>query len=171
MDELIKAATAFFKAGAAYYEKQNALLGLAPTAAPEAARPEGQETGAQVARTRKPRAPKEEKAAAPAQAAPVAPLAEMTEEQSGKEVYNYAKNLIQRYPKPVVDGTVDKDNNPFPEGYHMARKILAEGFKVGKIADLVHAQRVQFITQVRALIAKADGATPAQPAGDVGIGV
>lgn len=176
MTDLIKALTRLANAGAEYLEKQSSPLlplGVDPTktaseairALPDAPAP----TPAENKKARKPKA----QADAPAPAAPApAPLAEMTEEQSAKQVYDYAKALIQRYPKPVEDGTKDKDGQPFPEGYHMARKLLAGDFKVGKIADLVHAQRVQFIVKVRELVAKADSAaTPAPVAGDVGIGV
>ncbi len=90
-------------------------------------------------------------------------IADLTEEESQKEVYEYAKMIIERFPKPGAPGL---DGNPAPEGYHMARKILSEEFHVAKSADLKHGARLQFMSRVASVIAEADavaknGAPPA----------
>lgn len=111
-------------------------------------------------KTRKPRATKAEPAAAPAPVAPVDPLMdlgaaptqpaaapEMTEAESAAKVQEAAKDIVKAFPK------IGAENRP--EGFHMARKLLNDEFKVARITDLVHAQRIQFITKVAALVAKA----------------
>ena len=95
-------------------------------------------------RTRKPRAKKE----------PVVETAtevEMTEEQSAAAALDMAKKFIGRF-KDAKEGD--------PSGLDRARAVLTEQFKVAKISDLVHAQRIQFITVLKAEIEKAD-AVPA----------
>lgn len=157
MEELLKALTRAANAVAVYYEKQaHPLLPLVDAPAPTpAAEP-------QPEKVRKPRkaaepapAPAPAAAAAPAPApAPAAPVAagDMTEEQSLKEVRAIAKTFVQRFANQV-------------DGITAFRKLMADTCKVGKIDDLVHAQRLQVITAAKAEIAK--GATPAPVAAGV----
>lgn len=154
MEELMKALTRMANAIAAHYEKQgNPVLTIDNHGVVAAAPQE-----APVVKTRKPRAPKAE---APAPAAPAA--AEMTEEQSAKAVYDVAKRFMTRFQKP---GAAGPDGKPATEGYHRLKALLADSYKVGKLADLVHAQRIQLMTTLQAEVAAADTA----PA-DAGLGV
>ena len=168
MQELIKALTRAANAVAEYYEKQsNPLLPLYPTMAEEKAAQEAalktlppQEST--LGKTRKPRGPNKEKPITAAETIAALPAQEMTEPEAVKAAEEVNRMLVKQFAKPV-DGR--------PEGFHIARKILAEDFKVEKMAQLAHAQRLQYITKVRALLAQAPAAAPA-PVGDAtGIGV
>lgn len=146
MTEMLKSLTRLANAAAEYLERQNhPLLPLAM--------PAGEAVAAEAPKTRKPRTPKVDAPAVPVvpETPAVAPEV-MTEEQSMVAVRSAADALMTRF-QNVKDGK--------PEGFHMARALLAEDFKVGKMADLVHAQRLQFIAKVKALLSKAD----AQPTG------
>ena len=149
MNELMKALTDFLKEATLYLARQNhppaaAAVALTPAAEPQTDKP-----------ARKPRVPKTEPIvpAAPvdlmldAGAAPAA-KADMTEIESSAAAQDAAKAIVQRFPKSGADNR--------PEGFHLAKKLLNEDFRVARITDLVHAQRLQFITKVKALIAGAD---------------
>jgi len=88
---------------------------------------------------RKSRAPKEEIAQAPK---PEIATEELTEEQSLKELYSVCTAFVQRFQKGS------------PDGQSRAKAYLSEQFKVAKLADLVHAQRLQFIVWLKAEIEK-----------------
>lgn len=178
MTELIQALTRAANAVAVYYEKQAnplggitdtppALAGLLKVAAAvtDAIEP-------LPVKTRKPRTPKED---AP-KAVPVepvvdptldilglrggvvaetpAPIAELTEEESVAKARELGMALVKRFNKPT--GKLGPKGEPIPEGYDVALRLLADDFHVARIGDLVHAQRLQFITRVKALIAAAD---------------
>lgn len=141
MKELIEAITRAANAVAAYYE------GAAPTT-----RATTSETEVEPA-TRRTRAKKEttEAPAAdigldePASVKPAAKKGGMTEEESAKAVTDTAKLLVSKFSK-VVDGK--------PEGFHIAKKLLIEGFKVGRLSDLSHEQRIDFVKQVKEILTK-----------------
>lgn len=123
-------------------------------------------------KARKPRAPKVEApaetaaASAPA-AAPSNPnddilgpsvgagkpaaAAEMTEDESAKAATARAKTLMQRFDKIPAGQPAGQEK---PEGYLIAKKIMADHFRVARIADMVHAQRLQFIVLVDAVLAE-----------------
>lgn len=78
----------------------------------------------------------------PAQPAPAA----MTEVDSVKAANEIAAIFVRRF-KNQADGLT------------AARKILTEEFKVARLNDLVHAQRLQFITRLKAEIANGANST------------
>jgi hypothetical protein len=88
---------------------------------------------------------------ADAPAAPAAPAAatEMSEKESTEKLTEMAKAICQRFP---TKGAEDR-----PEGFHMAKKILADHFGGKSISTLAHGERVKFIGIVKDVIAKADG--------------
>ena len=149
MTDLIKALTRLANAAAEYLEKGNSPL--LPLVAPA-------EAVAELfapKKERKARTPKAE-ASAPAATAPApadindlgpAPTAaptktaDLSEEDSVKEIRAAARIFVQRYPTQT-DGTA------------AFRRLIAERFKVAKIDDLVHAQRLAIIAEVKG------GATP-----------
>jgi len=70
---------------------------------------------------------------------PAAPASnDMTEIESTKEMYA----VTQRFVKANGD-----------EGKQQAIGIINSEFKVAKLGDLVHSQRIQYITEIEALIA------------------
>ena len=149
MKELIEALTRAANAVAAYYE------GAAPTTRATPTQPEPE------AAPRKGRAKKDSEktaaettagaadvgldgpAAAPAKAAK---KGEMTEEESAKAVTDTAKLLVSKFNKPQSDGK--------PEGFHIAKKLLIEDFHVGRLSDLSHDQRIEFVKQVKEILTK-----------------
>jgi len=64
-------------------------------------------------------------------------LPEMSEAESSKEALEVCKTFVQKFQKST------------PSGYDQAKEILKKQFKVGKIGDLVHTQRLQFMTELR----------------------
>lgn len=70
---------------------------------------------------------------------------EMTEEESAKAVTDTAKLLVSKYSKPS-----SPDNKP--EGFHIAKALLIEDFKVGRLSDLSHEQRVEFVAVVKGIL-------------------
>lgn len=147
MNELIQAWTRAGNAVAAYYEKAgNPMLQVG-----EVVKTEIIDLGPK--KERKPRATKAE---APAPEAPkpepavVLPgsATEMSEDDSLKEVRAVAKAFVQRFANQV-------------DGITAFRKLMSDTCKVGKIDDLVHAQRLQVITAAKAEILKADAPKPA----------
>lgn len=77
---------------------------------------------------------------------PAAPKkVEMTDEESAKAVTDTAKLLVSKYSKPV-----SPDNKP--EGFHIAKALLIEDFKVGRLSDLSHEQRIDFVREVKAIL-------------------
>ena len=104
-------------------------------------------TSVPVRRGRPPKVRPTEEIVPVATAAAVEP--EMTEQESSEKVREAAKAVVKRFPNSsATDGN--------PEGFHMAKKLLTEKYKVARITDLVHAQRVQFIQDVNFLVANAD---------------
>jgi hypothetical protein len=89
-------------------------------------------------------------APAPAAAAPVA----MSESESAARAAEANKAIVRAYPTKGADD--------LPEGFHKAKAVLAE-FGVARTTDLVHAQRLQYIARLEAMIA-AKAASPAQAA-------
>lgn len=96
---------------------------------------------AEQPKVRKPRAPKEEPAvlAAPPVATPAAP--EMTEAQSLAEALSVAKAYVERFSKA--------------DGLNRARAILREKFNATQIPQLVHSQRLQFVSHLKQEMAEA----------------
>lgn len=143
MDELIRQLTLLAITARQYYERE---LGQVPLNLPVDGKVKEE---APAKRTRK---AKEETTAAvesapTKEAEPVkAAVAEITEEESLTQALEVAKLLMKRFDKQI-DGKA--------EGYHKARKLLVEHFKAGKIGDLVHAQRLQFVTLAKAELEKA----------------
>lgn len=166
MTELVKALTDLCKEATVYLARLNHPL--LPIAAPAAA-------AASTEAEKPPRQPRGKKAEAlPPVAPPAAPLPEMTEAESDKTAKDMAKALVQRFPKPVLNGQVDGKGQPYPEGYHKVRDLLASMFKTGKISDLGHTQRLQLIVTIKDILTKADAQAPApQPsaADAAGIGI
>jgi len=148
MDELIKALTEFLKTATAYLEK-----GVQPALPLTVSTSAAVEMPATPVKERKPRAKRTDVEASAAQEAPATPVAaaEMTEEQSTEQLMKVVgPAFIKRFNKPTVDGKT--------EGYDAIKKLTAEKYKVGKLADLVHAQRLQLIVELKAKIAEADKA-------------
>lgn len=159
MTELMKAATEMFLALAALaryaLEQERAKSGgTAPVEAPV-------EKPAPAARTRK--AKETPAAAAPVDLIPAAETtatekpaaaAQMTEQESAVAVQNAAKAIVQRFPNPQGD-------EKRPEGFHKAKQLLTEKFKVARITDLTRAQRLEFIREIEAVIRAADSAKTA----------
>lgn len=152
MNELIQAWTRAGLAVAAYFEKcGNPVLSVVRT---------GPETVVDTPAPAepKPRKPRAVKAtdtvtlpeAPAAGAAVVLPgsATEMSEDDSLKEVRAVAKAFVQRFANQV-------------DGITAFRKLMSDTCKVGKIDDLVHAQRLQVITAAKAEILKADAPKPA----------
>lgn len=149
MTELIQALTRAANAVAAYYEKQAYPITASLTAAASAA----VDAPAEPPKVRKPRAAKLTEAqkddisgGAPASnPLPVAPTAtkDLSEDDSILEVRNIAKTYAKRFANQL-------------DGVAAFRKLMADTCKVGKMDDLVHAQRLQLIGVVKAEIAKAD---------------
>lgn len=146
MKELIEALTRAANAVADHYE------GKAPvdrrfTTEPA---PEKQDSLPKKTRVKKEVAPEAPVAdvgldldAAPAKSAK---KGEMTEEESAKAVTDNAKLLVAKFNKPGEAGK--------PEGFYMAKKLLVDDFKVGRLSDLSHEQRVEFVKQVKVLLTK-----------------
>lgn len=85
----------------------------------------------------------------------------LTEDQSKEAVKVANQDLLLRFDKKVGD---------VPEGYNMARKMLAEVFKVETTKSLSHEQRLQYVVEVRKLIAGAAKQTaPVVEAAGIGI--
>lgn len=164
MERLFDAAVRALTAVAVYYEKQAGQESL-----PLAAQPP-----VEIApRVRKPRAPKAEAPVDPAPAAkpeaaaaqPPAAKAELTEADSLKQAGDLANAVMRRYDKPT--GEMLPNGQPKTEGFLKLKAMLAEKFKVARFADLVHAQRVDFIKECEALLAAAPA--PATAAADLGV--
>jgi len=154
MNELLKQATRMFAAFADFAEYMTAQEKRKDASGGEP------QIDAKPTRTRKPKAEVEVEGADPMlQSNGKTPVKEMTEAESLAAVQDAAKAIVQRFPNAgnSADGR--------PEGFAIAKKLLAEEFRVGKLNDLVHAQRLQFIIKVKAIIAVADK----QPAAAVGV--
>lgn len=159
LERLIDAATLFLEMAAVALKRQEEeKAGVEKTAAPAAAERTGEEMAAdakideakaKAKAPRKPRAPKAPEAtaaAAPAAEAPAAAEAasvpEMTEEESAKKI-NEATLEYVRLAK-----------NDTPDGKTVLMGILTNEFKVGKLGDLTHPQRVQWIERVTKMTAE-----------------
>lgn len=81
-------------------------------------------------------------------AAPQVPasVAVLTEEQSLEKAKDLAKKLVEAFPQKGADNR--------PQGFRMALDLLAK-FKVARTTDLVHADRLTFIAEGEAMLAKA----------------
>ncbi len=79
-----------------------------------------------------------------APAAPAAPFA-MTEAESTAAAQEANKRLVKAFP-------TKKAGDDMPEGFYKAKAVLTE-FGVARTTDLVHAQRVQYVAKIDALIA------------------
>lgn len=172
IEELINAATRACNAVADYYEKQsNPLLplGLAADEVYPRREPAPAPLG-EIAAPPKTRAKKEKSAApapaplaaptgdplmqsdttqAPPAAAPVktaSAVAGMTEDQSLDRAKELAKLIVEAYP--------EKESSNRPKGFRLAMELLSK-FKVARTTDLIHAQRLQFITEGDLLLAAA----------------
>ena len=138
MNELLTALTRAANAIASYYEARidpTTPFRAGPTqAAPTEPEPKKEDTVKETKsrRTKKDAPTAEDKAAAGP-----------TEEETAKGTTDVAKLLVAKFNK-VVEGK--------PEGFHIAKKLLIEGFKVGRLSDLSHEQRIDFIAQVKAIL-------------------
>ena len=154
MKELIEAITRAANAIAAYYEKEGNPVGTA-VARIVATAPE-KPLSEDVPAPKKARAKKETTTVeTPATAdvgfdalapAKVAKKSGMTDEESAKAVTDTAKLLVAKFNKPQADGK--------PEGFHIAKRLLIEDFKVGRLSDLSHEQRIEFVKQVKEILTK-----------------
>lgn len=83
----------------------------------------------------------------PPAAAAAAGAGVLTEDQSLDKAKDIAKRLVEAYPEkePATNR---------PKGFRLAMELLGK-HKVARTTDLVHAQRVQFVTEGEALIGKA----------------
>ena len=79
----------------------------------------------------------------------------MTEDESRAAAQDAAKAICQRF-RTLVPAKAGSPDPARPEGFHMMQKILAENFKVARIADLNHAQRIALASHVKVVIAEAD---------------
>lgn len=73
---------------------------------------------------------------------------QMTGDESAIAAQEMAKACVARFTKPGAEGK--------PEGFHLAFGLLRDHFKVARLADLIHPQRVEFIAKIKELIAAAD---------------
>ena len=110
------------------------------------------------AKIRKPRAAKDAPVTAPATPAfdpmtdmggaaapaPTSAPAGMTEAESAIKAQEANKAIVKAFPTKQSDG--------MPEGFHKAKAILTE-FGVARTTDLVHAQRIQYVAKLDALLA------------------
>ncbi len=151
MKELIEALTRAANAVAAHYEgkpvSQTRPVNELDRRAAEAAPEKEAETAPKKSRAKKsPEAAPAESAVGLDAAEPAAKKDKgMTEDESAKATTDVAKLLVSKFSKPVAP-----DNKP--EGFHIAKKILIEGFRVGRLSDLSHEQRVDFIAQVKDIL-------------------
>ena len=153
MKELIEALTDFLKEATVYLGRQNgkASPNLNITPAPSLA--------ADIPATRRTRKPKDEPAAAPAPAAAAAaPMPEGLETAPAAPVVPPAvppaavaaegeipegKSLAALYEAGAK--VVERFKNSKPTGFERATKHMTETYKVARMQDLPHAQRLQFI--------------------------
>jgi hypothetical protein len=84
--------------------------------------------------------------------------AEMSEEESKAEIKAVAKVYIARFANQM-------------DGIKAFRGLMSSTCGVGKLDDLVHAQRLQVIVAAKAELAKADTAKSAAPAAASGVEV
>lgn len=87
-------------------------------------------------------------------------LAELTPAESEKAAQDIPRMLMKKFDKLV---------NEKPEGYWMARRILNEDFKVAKIADLTHVDRIRFIGIVKNLMENEVVGEPEKETAGIGI--
>lgn len=177
MEELLKALTRAANAVADYYEgkgkqpvagwiqkEMERVPTTTPGATPALSQPEKPKGG-------RPRKSKSEETVHAEHLTPLARkrIADLTEEESAKEVFEYAKMMVKIYNKP---GALGPDGQPAAEGFHLVKDTLSKIFKVGKTADLVHAQRLQYMAIMAEHLAKAQtGAAAAQPVAAVAVGI
>lgn len=158
MDELIKALTQLAKEATVYLARKNhpelplavsipeggdIKLGIAETAEDKPA-----------ARTRKPRAAKVTAPVdVPPAAAPAAEMPSRFDTMTDAEIIAAAeeagRKMVMKFNKPGANGP---SGQPMPEGYHMVKKILADTFKVVKVAELTIPQRIQYVQIVEAAL-------------------
>ena len=185
MTKLIEALTDLALAGTAYLNRINQEVAFdAESLKPGPVTFEKASTEEQISTEKKPRKPRAPKAEVTAtvtgrmtgsepNAQNVPQTVEMTEAESAKLVMEIGHQVCARFSKPSsragADGKIliGRDGKPVVEGFYMVKDMLAADFKVVKVADLVHAQRVQFIAKCKALLAQAD----TQPAPAVGVGL
>jgi hypothetical protein len=137
-----------------------ATLTPAAAAAPRARKPKTDAPAAPAPAPAIPAAPldplmQDETTAPPAAPAPAAPAAAgvLTEDQSLDKAKDIAKRLVEAYPEK-------EPSTNRPKGFRLAMELLGK-HKVARTTDLVHAQRVQFVTEGEALIGKAPVAVAA----------
>ena len=179
MNELIQAATRALNAVASYYEKQAGvpsqpnlpLRETAPTATPEAPMA-GEQPAAKPGRTRKPKvepAPETlgEKlglhtpASAPVAGAALIKEAVMTEAQSEERLKVVGEAFVQRFSKTG-------------DAVGEVKATIESRFKVTRLRDLVHAQRVELIGVLEGRIKEIDSKqtqAAAAPVPAVGLGL
>lgn len=138
MNELLKELTLLVVTARKWLENNDASAPRLPlTDAEETSQVEAP----QVVKVRKPRASKKEAApvvpnelASPAATAPTAaPTVELTEAQSLDALYRVCAKVVEKFKGSTVTG------------FDRATNHLKQTYKVAKLADLPHAQRLQFI--------------------------
>ena len=143
MEQLLKALTRAANAVAVYYEKQNDefIPGIAPMASADA------QVAAEIAvkRLRKPRTPKAEVAAPQIEKpqAAATPAGQMTEAESEARLKVVGEAFVQRFSKQE-DAVTE------------VKKTIEEKFKVARLRDLKHEQRVALIATLEARIREID---------------
>ena len=150
MDEMIKAITRAANAVAVYYENtvKFADAQIAPAAPTEPV---------VTPRTRKPKAePKAPEAAVPAPVASAAPAA-MNEKESEDRLKVVGEAFVQRFSKQ--GDAVDE-----------VKKTIESKFKISRLRDLVHAQRVELIAILEARIKEIDS-KPVQSVAPAAVGL
>ena len=162
MDEMMKAITRAANAVAAYYEKQ---VGMTTTVSIPLPAEEPQAAVAEP-KVRKPRAVKAETRGQDnvpgepetSRPAPVAPV-EMSEAESTEKLKVVGEAFVQRFSKQ--GDAVDE-----------VKKLIESKFKVVRLRDLVHPQRVELIAVLESRIKELDSRqTQASVPAPVGLGL
>lgn len=151
MENVLGLLVTFLEEGIKYFRAQNAGVNApAETTAKGRGRKAKEEKPAEAPQTQAPAPaaqppaqttdPLAPQAAAQTATAPAAQPAEMSEADSKKLADDTARDYIHKFKTD-------------PEGITAARKILADRYKVGRLADLTHPQRVDFIAHMKGIIA------------------
>lgn len=150
MNELLAAATRMCTAIAVHYEKLN---GGAAAPAAVAAEPKPARTKKEKAETRgQDNVPGEPETQRPAPAAPAA----LTEKESEERLTTVGEAFVQRF---------SKQDDAVGEVF----KRLADTYKVARLRDLKHPQRLDLIAYLEARIKEIDSKTTLSAAAPVGL--
>lgn len=198
MEELLKGLTRAANAVAAYYEakalQEAAITATVPTTPKEVKKVLAAHVAvhAEMASSATPAAPAKDALATPPPAEPAAPkpekrgrpkkdaapaseaaslavdpeFANLTPEESEKRIFEVGEDLIGKFPTLGAPGP---DGEPAPEGFHILVGILKNSFKVGRVTKLAPAQRLQFMSIVKARLNQAASAAPAEETNVAGV--